>query len=147
MLAKVSATGIPRCEGAREHRPRHLGGGDVQPSGLREAPRLDVAEIEEAERILEQEPKAERALGQMGMAGEGRKGVVTTAWATPGTLWTSFFLVAPLVMIVLVSFWTQTVSGFDEVELTLDNYDKLFGDATYWNQLKQSFFNSVIVTA
>ena len=32
----------------------------------------------------------------------------------PGTLWLLFFLVAPVVMIVLVSFWTQTRRGFDE---------------------------------
>jgi putative spermidine/putrescine transport system permease protein len=109
------------------------------------APRLDIAEIEEAERLVEQEPpQAERALGEQAMAGERRRGLVTLAWATPGTLWLLFFLVAPLVMIILVSFWTQTVSGFDQA-WTLDNYDRLFGDTTYWNQLKQSFFNSLIV--
>ncbi len=79
-----------------------------------EVPRLDIAEIEEAERLVEQEPpEAERALGEQAMAGERRRGLVTLAWATPGTLWLLFFLVAPLVMIILVSFWTQTVSGFD----------------------------------
>jgi putative spermidine/putrescine transport system permease protein len=110
-----------------------------------EGPRLDITEIEEAERVLEQEPpKTERALGEQAMAGERRRGLVTAAWATPGTLWLLFFLVAPLVMVILVSFWSQTVSGFDQT-WTLDNYDRLFGDSTYWNQLKQSFFNSLIV--
>jgi putative spermidine/putrescine transport system permease protein len=113
-----------------------------------EAPRLDVEEIEEAERILEQEPpKVERALGQQAAAGRSREGgLITAAWATPGSAWLLFFLVAPLVMIVLVSFWTQTVSGFDKWNWTLHNYGTLFHDATYWNQLKQSFFNSLIVT-
>jgi putative spermidine/putrescine transport system permease protein len=110
------------------------------------APRLDVAEIEEAERILEQEPpKVERALGERaGVRAGGRAGLVTAAWAAPGSLWLLFYLVAPIVMILLVSFWTQTVSGFEK-QWTLDNYDRLFHDATYWNQLKQSFFNSCIV--
>jgi putative spermidine/putrescine transport system permease protein len=108
-------------------------------------PRLDVTEIEEAERLLEQEPaQAERALAERA-AGEGRRsGLITAAWAGPGTAWLLFYLVAPLVMIVLVSFWTQTSSGFEK-EWTLDNYDRLFSDTTYWNQLKQSFFNSCIV--
>ncbi len=110
-------------------------------------PRLDVEEIAEAERLLAQElPKAERALGAQAVAGEGRRGLVTVAWAAPGSLWLLFFLVAPLVMIVLVSFWTQTVSGFEKWSWTLDNYDTLFSNSTYWNQLKQSFFNSLVVT-
>ena len=110
-----------------------------------QAPRLDVAEIEEAERILEQEPaRVERALGERAAAAAGRSRLVTVAWAAPGTLWLLFYLVAPLVMIVLVSFWTQTVSGFDQV-WTLENYDRLFGENIYWTQLRQSFFNSLIV--
>ena len=109
------------------------------------APRLDVSEIEEAERILEQEPpKAERALGQPVTRRAGRAGLVTAAWAAPGSAWLVFFLVAPIVMILLVSFWTQTVSGFEKT-WTLHNYDQLFGDSVYWNQLKQSLFNSLIV--
>jgi putative spermidine/putrescine transport system permease protein len=108
-------------------------------------PRLDVAELEEAERILEQEPaKAERALGQRAAA-DRRSGLITAAWAAPGSLWLLFYLAAPIVMIVLVSFWTQTSSGFERGEWTLDNYDRLFGDEVYWNQLKQSLFNSLIV--
>ena len=33
----------------------------------------------------------------------------------PGFVWLGFFLVAPLVFIVLVSFWTRTDTGFDKV--------------------------------
>jgi putative spermidine/putrescine transport system permease protein len=110
-----------------------------------DVPRLDVEEIEEAERLLEQEPsRTETALGERGLVARGT-GWITTAWAAPGTLWLLFYLVAPLVMIVLVSFWTQTSSGFERGDWTLESYDRLFGDSTYWNQLRQSFFNSCIV--
>lgn len=69
---------------------------------------------------------------------------ITAAWAAPGTLWLLFYLIAPVIMIVLVSFWTQTTIGFDK-EWTTENYDRIFGDTTYWKTLRQSFFNSLIV--
>jgi putative spermidine/putrescine transport system permease protein len=118
------------------------------PDDERTTPHLDVSGIEEAERALEQEYRVEEtALGEARVASGGaRGGRVTAALAAPGVLWLLMYLVAPVVMIVLVSFWTQTTSGFDK-DWTLENYDKLFGSITYWNQIKQSFFNSAIVTA
>ena len=107
-------------------------------------PRLDIAEIEEAERILEQEPKVERALGQQVALAGGHAGRLTAAWATPGGLWLLFYLVAPIVFIVLVSFWTQTGSGFEK-NWTVANYDRLLDSTVYWTQLRQTFFNSCIV--
>ena len=47
-------------------------------------------------------------------------------------------------MIILVSFWTPTISGFEK-SFTLDNYRTLFGSEVYWNQLKDSFFVALIV--
>lgn len=70
---------------------------------------------------------------------------MTAAWAAPGTLWLLFFLVAPIVMIILVSFWTPSLSGFEKT-FTLENYRTLFGSEVYWNQLKDSFFVALIVT-
>jgi putative spermidine/putrescine transport system permease protein len=67
--------------------------------------------------------------------------------ALPGTLWQLFILVAPVVMIVLVSFWQTSVSAFDAWHWTLDNYRTLFHSSVYWSQLRQSFVNSVIVVA
>ena len=32
--------------------------------------------------------------------------IVTLGWATPGFAWLALYLIAPLVFIVLVSFWT-----------------------------------------
>jgi putative spermidine/putrescine transport system permease protein len=107
------------------------------------APRLDVAELEEIEELeKEPAPSPEGALGEAGV--DRRSGWVTALWAAPGTLWLLFFLVAPVVTILLVSFWTQTSVGFDKT-WTLDNYDQLFSSSVYWSQLKQSLFNSLIV--
>ena len=110
------------------------------------APLLDVGEIERAEEIVQQHP--ERALGEEAAAGKGR-GWITAAWALPGFAWLGFYLVAPLVFIVLVSFWTYqqgAKSGFVS-DWTLSNYTELFNDRTYWNNMLTSFLTSVIAVA
>ncbi len=83
---------------------------------------------------------ASRAAG----AGSERRGWITAAWAAPGTLWLLFFLVGPVVMIILVSFWTPSLTGFEK-NFTLENYRTLFGSDVYWDQLKDSFFVALIV--
>ena len=67
-------------------------------------------------------------------------------WLLPGTAWLIFFLLAPVLFIILVSFWTRTISGFDEV-WTLDNYRALFDSNVYWSQLWSSFWHSLVVVA
>jgi len=117
--------------------------GSSTPDG---APLLDVGEIERAEEIVQQHP--ERALGEEAAAGKGR-GWITAAWALPGFAWLGFYLVAPLVFIVLVSFWTYqqgAKSGFVS-DWTLSNYTELFNDRTYWNNMLTSFLTSVIAVA
>jgi putative spermidine/putrescine transport system permease protein len=111
-------------------------------------PQLDVAEIEAAEEIVEQGRPAERALGEQLAAKSGR-GWVTALWATPGFAWLGFFLIAPLVFIVLVSFWTYSLgakSGFT-TKWTLQNYSRLFHDTTYWHNMLTSFESSLVVVA
>jgi putative spermidine/putrescine transport system permease protein len=73
------------------------------------------------------------------------RGALGLAGAAPGTLWLLFYLVAPVVMIVLVSFWQTSVSAFDAWSWTLDNYRTLFHSGVYWSQLRQSLVNSLIV--
>ena len=110
------------------------------------APLLDVGGIEQAEEIVQQHP--ERALGEEAAVGKGR-GWITAAWALPGFAWLGFYLVAPLVFIVLVSFWTYqqgAKSGFVS-DWTLSNYTELFNDRTYWNNMLTSFLTSVIAVA
>ncbi len=96
---------------------------------------------------------SERALGEQRSTGRqnGARGggLTTVLWGVPGYLWLGFFLIAPLVFIVLVSFWTYeqgAQSGFRE-DWTLQNYVDLFGDDTYWNNMLTSFMTSVIAVA
>jgi putative spermidine/putrescine transport system permease protein len=111
-------------------------------------PQLDVGEIEQAEEILEQRPqRAEAAQGEAARK-QGRGGL-TALWAAPGLLWLGFYLIAPLVFIVLVSFWTYQVgasSGF-VTNWTLDNYTELFHDSVYWHNMLSSFYRSLIAVA
>ena len=127
---------------ARGRADPHLleGGGCPAPQDLSDAPRLDVEEIEEAEEI---EQPSEAALGEGGEQGAGWRAAL---WALPGAVWLGFFLIAPLVFIVLVSFWTyQTGAKFGFVtDWTLDNYREVFQDHVYWDNMWSSFYRSLI---
>jgi putative spermidine/putrescine transport system permease protein len=108
-----------------------------------DAARVALDEVEEAEAVLAQHaPRAESALGEGG-GGDRDRGWVTAALAAPGLAWIGFYLVAPLVIIVLVSFWTFTGSGFERT-WTLDNYSELFNDSTYWDNMLSTFVTSLI---
>jgi len=115
-----------------------------------EAARAALGEVEEAEALLEQHPpRVEKALGEVSGGGRSRKGsLITLAWGLPGFLWLGFFLVAPLVFIVLVSFWTTTSTGFDAGKWTLHNYGVLLHpfnlNNAYWSNMWRSFLTSLI---
>ena len=115
-------------------------------SGPDQTPRLDVEELEDVEEI-EQPPKAEGAFGEADE--HQRAGWMTAVWALPGAAWLGFFLIAPLVFIFLMSFWTYQVGaefGF-VTDWTLDNYRELFGDDVYWDNMWTSFYRSLIAVA
>ncbi len=103
-----------------------------------------MQELEQVEQAVAEPAEEEEALGVR--RARGRRALTTAAWATPGSLWLLFFLLAPVLMIVLVSFWTRTVSGFEEV-WTLDNYRSLFESNVYWSQLWDSFWHSLVIVA
>jgi putative spermidine/putrescine transport system permease protein len=108
---------------------------------------LRTEEIEQAELILAEPRQETAALGERERgAARGRRGLITAAWTAPGALWLLFYLLAPVVMIVLVSFWTRTVSGFEAV-WTLENYEFLFRSNVYWTQLWDSFWHSLVIVA
>jgi putative spermidine/putrescine transport system permease protein len=113
-------------------------------SGPDAAPHLDVAELRQAEELEHSRP--EGALGDARVATAGGGGAVTAAWALPGFAWLGFFLVAPIVFIVLVSFWKRTDFGFVH-EWTTSNYSQLFHDSTYWHNMLTSFETSLIAVA
>ena len=89
---------------------------------------------------------AERAQGAAARRAQRGGGWVTAAWAAPGLAWLAFYLVAPLVFILLVSFWTYEVgvkSGFT-TKWTLSNYGVIFHSGTYWHNMLTSFTTSAI---
>src|SRR5439155_11734108 len=117
---RCPATSTRCCAAARESASRSPGRKRMSSSSPAE-PHLDVAELDEAAAI-EDARAAERALGEV----QARRGAgwVTVAWGLPGFVWLGFYLVAPLVFIILVSFWTRTDTGFVKT-WTLSNYGDL----------------------
>jgi len=114
-------------------------------SGPESSPQLDPAGLEQIEEIEQGAPRV-RALGTSKSSGERAGGWVTAAWALPGTLWLGFYLVLPLVFIVLVSFWTYKLgakSGFT-TNWTLENYGTIVHSSTYWHNMLTSVYTSLI---
>ena len=114
-------------------------------SGPESSPQLDPAGLEQIEEIEQGAPRV-RALGTSKGSGERGGGWVTAAWALPGTLWLGFYLVLPLVFIVLVSFWTYKLgakSGFT-TNWTLANYGTIVHSSTYWHNMLTSVYTSLI---
>lgn len=59
----------------------------------------------------------------------------TTAWLlAPGMAWMTLFLVVPILMMIYVSFWTQTTFKITPV-LTLKSWQFFFSSATYLDAL------------
>jgi putative spermidine/putrescine transport system permease protein len=109
---------------------------------------LNPAGLEQIEEIEQTAPRV-RALGTATGPRERGGGWVTAAWALPGTLWLVFYLVLPLVFIVLVSFWTYKLgakSGFT-TNWTLENYGTIVHSSTYWHNMLTSVYTSLIAVA
>lgn len=80
-------------------------------------------------------------------AAPGASKLVTLLWALPGTLWLLLFLVAPVIVVLVVSFFTGTITGFEKV-WTTDNYTTIFSStSTYLDTLGKVARNAAIVTA
>ena len=77
----------------------------------------------------------------------GTSRLVTLLWATPAIVWLLLFLVAPVVVVLVVSFFTPTLTGFAET-WTTSNYTAIFsGTSTYADVLEKVVRNAAIVTA
>ncbi|MSO94936.1 MAG: ABC transporter permease [Thermoleophilia bacterium] len=117
-----------------------------EPPPLDDATLVALDEVEEGEAILAQQADTGEVAHEATLGGEeagGGRGWATAAWGAPGFAWLGFFLLAPLIFIVLVSFWTRTDIGFSKT-WTLDNYSQLFHDQTYWHNMLTSFETSLI---
>jgi putative spermidine/putrescine transport system permease protein len=68
-------------------------------------------------------------------------------WALPGLIWLLFFLVAPVVVIVIFSFFEVSLVGFESWTWTTENYSTIFsGSSTYVDTLIDVIINAAIVT-
>jgi putative spermidine/putrescine transport system permease protein len=93
--------------------------------------------------IYGEEKGAGLALG----APPGASKLVTLLWMLPGALWLLIFLIAPVIVVLVVSFFTGTITGFKEV-FTTSNYSAIFSSSsTYLSTLEGVARNSAIVTA
>jgi spermidine/putrescine transport system permease protein len=63
----------------------------------------------------------------------------------PATAWLLLFSVAPVVLLILMSFWTSSIFG-TTADLTLDNYRVILDDPIYFKVLFQTLRISVTVT-
>mgnify|MGYP003347275876 FL=1 len=104
------------------------------------------AEVAEAEAV-ETQHQPEAPLGVQATTGPRRSPLVTLAWIAPGTIWLLLFLIAPLIMIVLVSIWTRTPVGFEKWSFTLDAYGRIFETDVYRDTLFGTFVRAIFVTA
>jgi putative spermidine/putrescine transport system permease protein len=86
---------------------------------------------------------------EQGPTKAARVGSKLTAWlwALPGVLWLLFFLVAPVVVIVIFSFFEVSLVGFESWTWTTENYKTIFsGSSTYVDTLVDVILNAAIVT-
>ena len=70
----------------------------------------------------------------------------TALLALPAAVWLLLFAVAPLFMLLLMSFWTSTIFGLSK-EVTLENYRVLTQDPVYLLVLLQTLRIALTVTA
>ncbi len=75
-----------------------------------------------------------------------RSPLATLAWIAPGTIWLLLFLIAPLIMIVLVSLWERSPVGFSAFSFTLDSYGRMFETSVYLDTMRDTILRSLIVT-
>ena len=64
------------------------------------------------------------------MAGKSIRNLTAYWLIVPGVLWMALFLVVPIVMIVYVSFWTQTTFKIEPI-LTTHSWEAFFASDTY----------------
>ncbi|HZO76777.1 MAG TPA: ABC transporter permease [Solirubrobacteraceae bacterium] len=89
----------------------------------------------------------EKGAGLALRAPPGASKLVTLLWMLPGALWLLIFLIAPVIVVLVVSFFTGTITGFKEV-FTTSNYSAIFSSSsTYLSTLEGVARNSAIVTA
>jgi putative spermidine/putrescine transport system permease protein len=111
-----------------------------QASGSEDADELNIED--EAAVIYGEEKGSGRAIGEA----FGSK-LTGWLWALPGILWLLIFLVAPVLVIVVISFFETTLTGFEPWAWTTRNYTVIFsGGSGFLETLTSVIINAAIVT-
>ena len=76
----------------------------------------------------------------------GRRDFETALLLAPGMMWMLLFLLVPMLMMVYVSFWTQTTFTI-EPTLTLDSWQQFFSTPTYVGALWTTIILWLVVLA
>ncbi|NDW03183.1 ABC transporter permease [Jiella pacifica] len=66
--------------------------------------------------------------------------------AAPGIVWMTLFMVLPMIMVVYVSFWTQTTFAI-EPTLTVDSWVRFLTSPTYLDSIVTTLFIWIVVLA
>jgi spermidine/putrescine transport system permease protein len=66
---------------------------------------------------------------------------------SPAATWLILFLLIPLALVGIYSFWTHAVGGTIIREFTLENYERFFTRPVYWRILLRSFSMGLETTA
>jgi spermidine/putrescine transport system permease protein len=92
-------------------------------------------------------PSETKAVSMPGARSNGprRGGFLTALLVAPAVVWLVVFGLAPLVVLVLMSFWQSTIFGLS-TEFTLDNYRLLLADPVYALVIMQTLRIAVSVT-
>jgi ABC-type spermidine/putrescine transport system permease subunit II len=104
------------------------------------AQRTALAGVAEVEAQLAEQPLAVAAT-----SGVKRSALATFLWAAPATVWLFVFLLAPVVMILLVSLWKRDVNGFHAWSWTTQNYRTLWHTDVFRTALLRTFQRAVFV--
>ena len=107
---------------------------------------MDEARAEVASAEALESPEVVKAATVAATTGPRRSPLVTLAWITPGTIWLLLFLIAPLVMILLVSVWNRTPTGFDAFAFSVESYGRLFQTSVFATTLRDTIFRAILVT-
>ena len=83
----------------------------------------------------------------MQQAGRQQRGLLTVL-LSPSLFWLILFFIAPLIVVLVVSFGRRTLSGVVEYTFTLDNYLRVFSEPIYlrilWKSLWLAILNTVL---
>ena len=81
----------------------------------------------------------------MQQAGRQSKGILAFL-LSPSAFWLFLFFIAPLIVVLVVSFGKRSLTGLVEYTFTLDNYIRVFSEPIYLRILWKSVWLAIVNT-